>query len=294
MSYSAQALAAAGITPGGTVNHNNMTFTWPNAAAGTPDNVVADGQTFAISGSGSKLGFIGAATYGSASGSGLITYTDGTTQQYAIGLADWWANSAEGAGDILASFPYINGPGGKQTQKVSLYYTAVSLQAGKTVKYVTLPNVSQDASGSTTSMHIFAMAIGNGTDIPTVVSLKAHVNGKYVTAENGGAAPLIANRTAVGPWEQFDEYDFGNGTVALRAHANGNYVTADNAGASPLIANGTTIGAWQKFTLVHNADGSISLQAQVNSKYVTAPNGGNDSLIASSSAIGTPEEFDMA
>jgi hypothetical protein len=30
------------------------------------------------------------------------------------------------------------------------------------------------------------------------------VNGQYVTAEDGGASPLIANRTAVGVWEKFD------------------------------------------------------------------------------------------
>jgi hypothetical protein len=29
-------------------------------------------------------------------------------------------------------------------------------------------------------------------------------NNRYVTAENAGAQPLIANRTAIGGWEQFD------------------------------------------------------------------------------------------
>ncbi|MBM0279348.1 fascin domain-containing protein, partial [Micromonospora tarensis] len=28
--------------------------------------------------------------------------------------------------------------------------------------------------------------------------------GQYVSAENAGRAPLIANRTAIGPWERFD------------------------------------------------------------------------------------------
>jgi hypothetical protein len=32
----------------------------------------------------------------------------------------------------------------------------------------------------------------------------AHANGMLVTAENAGASPLIANRTAIGPWEEFD------------------------------------------------------------------------------------------
>ena len=37
------------------------------------------------------------------------------------------------------------------------------------------------------------------------VSLRAAVNGRYVTAENGGASALIANRAAIGPWERFAE-----------------------------------------------------------------------------------------
>jgi hypothetical protein len=37
-----------------------------------------------------------------------------------------------------------------------------------------------------------------------VVGLRARANGRYVTAESAGAQPLIANRTAVGAWEEFD------------------------------------------------------------------------------------------
>jgi hypothetical protein len=36
------------------------------------------------------------------------------------------------------------------------------------------------------------------------VSLLSFVNNRYVTAENAGASSLIANRTAIGTWEQFD------------------------------------------------------------------------------------------
>jgi len=125
-----------------------------------------------------------------------------------------------------------------------------------------------------------------------VISLRAHANGKYVTAENAGAAALIANRTAIGGWEQFDQLDQGNGNIALRAHANGEYVTAENAGASPLIANRTAIGGWETFQLIHNGDGSVSLRAQANGKYVTAENAGAASLIANRTAIGQWEEFD--
>jgi beta-glucosidase len=159
-SYSAETLAAAGITPGASITHDGLTFTWPSAQPGQPDNAIAGGQAFAISGSGSTLGLLGSGTYGDSSGTGTVIYTDGTTQQFSITLPDWWSNTAPPGGDILASFPYINNGGGKQTQKVSLYYEGVPLQPGKTVQYVTLPNVSQQAVQGSTAMHVFAVAIG--------------------------------------------------------------------------------------------------------------------------------------
>ncbi|MGW2959125.1 fascin domain-containing protein [Streptomyces sp. NPDC001220] len=36
------------------------------------------------------------------------------------------------------------------------------------------------------------------------MSLLAAANGRYVTAEDGGGDALIADRTAIGTWEQFD------------------------------------------------------------------------------------------
>jgi len=126
----------------------------------------------------------------------------------------------------------------------------------------------------------------------SVVSLRAHANNDYVTAENGGAAPLIANRTAIGPWEQFDLIDLGGGAIALRAHADNDYVTAENAGAAPLIANRTAVGGWERFGLTHHPDGSVSLTA-VNGDYVTAENAGAAPLIANRTTIGQWEEFDL-
>jgi len=159
-SYSAQALAAVGLTPGAAITHDGLNFTWPNAAPGTADNVVAGGQTFAMTGSGATLGFLGTGDYGTASGGGTIIYTDGTTQPFTLSFADWWANSAAPGGDILASVPYINTPTGRQNQRVSVYYAGVALQPGKTIRYVTLPDISQGVSTGTTAMHIFAAAIG--------------------------------------------------------------------------------------------------------------------------------------
>jgi lysophospholipase L1-like esterase len=126
-----------------------------------------------------------------------------------------------------------------------------------------------------------------------VISLRARVNGKYVTAENSGTASLIANRTTIGPWEQFDKLDAGDGYIALRAHASGRYVCAESAGAQPLIANRDAVGPWEKFLLIHNADGTVSLKANDNGMYVTAENLGNSSLIANRTRIGLWERFDL-
>ncbi|MEU7870304.1 PQQ-dependent sugar dehydrogenase [Dactylosporangium sp. NPDC049140] len=127
----------------------------------------------------------------------------------------------------------------------------------------------------------------------SVISLRAHANNQVVTADNGGTSPLIANRSAVGTWEQFDVVDQGDGTVALRAHANNQYVTAENAGNSPLIANRGAVGAWEKFQIIHNTDGSVSLKAGANGNYVTAENAGAAPLIANRTAIGSWEKFDL-
>ncbi|MEZ0068213.1 hypothetical protein ABIA32_004237 [Streptacidiphilus sp. MAP12-20] len=126
------------------------------------------------------------------------------------------------------------------------------------------------------------------------ITLRSKANHDYVTAENAGANPLIANRTAAGPWEQFDVVDAGNGNIALRARINGRYVTADNAGAGPLIANRTSIGTWETFRLITNPSGTISLLARVNGRYVTADNAGAGPLIANRTSIGQWEQFDQA
>jgi beta-glucosidase-like glycosyl hydrolase len=159
-SYSAQALAAAGLTPGASFTHDGLTFTWPNAQPATNDNVVAGGQAITLSGSGSTLGLIGTGDYGSVSGDGTITYTDGTTQPFTITLPDWWSNTAPSGGDILTTMSYINSPTGKENHHVSLYYVGVPLQAGKTVKYVTLPDISSGVAQGQPAMHIFAASVG--------------------------------------------------------------------------------------------------------------------------------------
>ncbi|WP_069465883.1 fascin domain-containing protein [Actinacidiphila rubida] len=160
-----------------------------------------------------------------------------------------------------------------------------------------LPFAQVSGSPASTAKHLGNVQIGldagGSSGAAPVISLRAHANGDYVTAESAGAQPLIANRTAIGPWEQFDEVDQGGGWIALRAHANGKFVTADNAGAAPLLAKVDAVGTWEQFQIVHNGDGSISLLARVDNDYVTAESAGAQPLIANRTAIGPWEEFDL-
>ena len=125
------------------------------------------------------------------------------------------------------------------------------------------------------------------------VGLRAHANGRIVTAESAGAQALIANRVIVDAWETFDFIDNADGSVSLRAHANGKYVDAPNGGASSLIADSTTLGPAEEFDLIYNADGSLSLRAHANGQLVCAESAGAQPLIANRAAVGSWEEFDL-
>jgi hypothetical protein len=126
-----------------------------------------------------------------------------------------------------------------------------------------------------------------------VVALRSRANSRYVCAENAGAAALIANRTAIGLWEQFEVVTVAGGNVALRARVNNQFVSAQNAGAAPLLANRASAGSSETFQLVRNSDGTVSFRATVNNRYVCAENAGAAALIANRTAIGPWEQFDM-
>jgi beta-glucosidase len=165
-SFSAQALAAGTPTPlvaGGQATIGGTAFTWPSAV-GAPDDVIADGQTIDVSGSGTDLGFLGAAGFGAASGTGTITYTDGSTQSFGLVMADWFNNAAVAGDEVATTTSSWNFASSTQVKHpVSIYFASVPLETGKTVASVTLPTVSSGVGNGINAMHIFAMAIGSGT-----------------------------------------------------------------------------------------------------------------------------------
>jgi hypothetical protein len=160
-SYSAQSLAAAGLTPGASLTHGPVAFTWPSAAAGTPDNVVAAGQNISVGKGGSALWFLGSANSGSGSGTGTVTYTDGSTAPFTLGLTNWTPSTPLPDDELAATATQWNRPVGSSypaDTAVSLYATKVPLAVGKTVAYVTLPTtITGDQAG--TRLHIFDLAV---------------------------------------------------------------------------------------------------------------------------------------
>ena len=107
-----------------------------------------------------------------------------------------------------------------------------------------------DLAGGTIDIWPLYLFHDGAQTVNAAISLRAHADNSYVSADNAGANPLIANRTAIGTWETFNLIHNGDGSISLRALANNQIVTAENAGAAPLIANRTAIGPWEEFDLI--------------------------------------------
>jgi predicted alpha-1,2-mannosidase len=160
-SYSAQALAAAGITPGGELSVAGLTYRWPAGEAA--DHLVAFGQVLDLSGTplgATRLGFLGAATHGSAGGTVSLRYADGYVQRAVLGFSDWTLSAGTGqlgyGNTIAATMPYRNRPGGRDRTPTYLFATAaIPLEPARQLVSVTLP-----WGAPTGRLHVFAVATG--------------------------------------------------------------------------------------------------------------------------------------
>jgi glucoamylase len=157
-SFDAAGLARDALAPGQPLLHDGLRIDWPDVPPGQPDNVLADGQQIAVSGTGSVLGVVGASAYGSTSGTFTIGYADGSTSTATVTFADWVDTSAASGTDLLATTGGWN-PGG--TTPVSLFYAAIPLTAGARVTSVTLPSVGATVGKNVPAMHVFSLSIGS-------------------------------------------------------------------------------------------------------------------------------------
>ena len=79
-------------------------------------------------------------------------------------------------------------------------------------------------------------------------------NGQYLCAEGGGDGEIVANRTAVGPWETFTiahaDLSYGEittGQAVILRTDNGRFIRALGGGGREVAADGTTIDSWETF-----------------------------------------------
>jgi beta-galactosidase GanA len=160
--YSAQGLAAAGLSPGAGVSADGLSFTWPNVPPAQPDNTMAEGQIVDVSGHGSKLGFLTATNNSPLSGAGVIYYTDGTTQSYSLNVGNFWyaaGTNGNPPNTQVASVNYANYPTGSSGHTIYVFETSVPINPAKTVEAVMLPPLSS-VSGYQPALHVFALAVG--------------------------------------------------------------------------------------------------------------------------------------
>jgi predicted alpha-1,2-mannosidase len=163
-SYSAQSLAANGITPGATVTVDGIAYTLADTQPGENDNIVAGGQTIPLAApvAGTRLGILGSATNASPGSEGdfVVTFTDGTTQTVHLGLSDWTLGGGGASGPsygntIAATTPYRDTTDGdNQTINTYLFAASAAITGGKTVQSVTMPTTVSDGE-----LHVFAFTV---------------------------------------------------------------------------------------------------------------------------------------
>jgi aryl-phospho-beta-D-glucosidase BglC (GH1 family) len=118
-------------------------------------------------------------------------------------------------------------------------------------------------------------------------SIKAMANNQFVSADNAGANPLIANRTTAQGWEEFKLINNPDGTVSLQSMANNKYVTADLNQSTKLIAEAYGVRQWEEFKKIDLGNGSFALQSMANNQYVTCDlNTGSPVLYANRASVG--------
>src|SRR6185295_2797445 len=99
---------------------------------------------------------------------------------------------------------------------------------------------------------LFTVTSNAAAPVGQTIWIRASATGLFVSADQnrGTWAPLVADRSSVDAWEQFQVIDAGGGFIAFRSIGTGLFVSADQARATyaPLVADRGTVGTWEQFT----------------------------------------------
>jgi len=104
--------------------------------------------------------------------------------------------------------------------------------------------------------------------------IRAAATNLFVSADQnrGTFAPLVADRSTVDAWEQFQVVDAGSGFIAFKSIGTGLFVSADQARAAyaPLVADRSAISTWEQFTWTDIAGGAFTLKGRALNRFVSA------------------------
>jgi hypothetical protein len=120
---------------------------------------------------------------------------------------------------------------------------------------------------------MLTIAASAAAPVGQTIWIRSSGTNRFVSADQdrGAFAPLVADRTTTGAWEQFQVVDAGGGFIALRSIGTGLFVSADqNRGAfAPLVADRASAGTWEHFTWTDVSSG-FTLRGRVTGLFVCA------------------------
>ncbi|GAA1524012.1 hypothetical protein BJ978_000449 [Agromyces terreus] len=209
-SYSANALAELGATPGAALDVDGASLVWPDVNPGEPDNVAGSGALIRVPGHqfGERIVFLGAGQR-EASGEVTVYYHDGTSEQRTLGFPNWKMDSPE-QGATFGAQPelvtkYRNTPKGPANFGLDyvVYSNSVDVDPTKSIAAVRLT--------SNASVHVFSfgvaaapapeptpltIALDGGVD-PDAVEPGQVVTGSFTGGDPGSSATLKLGSTQV-------------------------------------------------------------------------------------------------
>ena len=186
---------------GASVASSGVTFTFPNVAAGTNDNTVAEGQTISLSGC-RHTRFPGLCRLRPRHWLRDHHLHRWQYPELQPDAPDWFSTTPPSGGALAVSLGYQNRHRATPHTRAPATSSSVPVASHrcKSVASVTLPRraVGRRHPGD------LRVRVGHHR-VPEqrlrLVSLRAHANGDIVTADNDGTNPLIANRTTLGTWD---------------------------------------------------------------------------------------------
>src|ERR1700759_1098067 len=113
---------------------------------------------------------------------------------------------------------------------------------------------------------LFTLTAEAAAPIGQTIWIRSSGTGNFVSADQnrGTFAPLVADRTSVGAWEEFQVIDAGGGFIALKSMGTNLFISADlNRGTyAPLVADRPSFGTWEEFTWADLASGEFTLKGR--------------------------------